>query len=269
MDYFKSKTGKWALITGASSGIGQEFAAQLAELGMNLVLVARRTEKLKQIASKLKEVHAIETELITADLSAGNFLESITRNTNGLEIELLISNAGATIPGSFHKRDLTELNAHLHLNTNAHMQLTHYFGNKMKSRGSGGIILVSSTGAFSAMPYMSNYTAAKAYVLSLGEAMHLELKPYGVCVLVLLPGPTETPMTMEAAGMDSKKLPVTFMPTNTVVRGALKKLGKQAMYIPGAANKFAYLLSKRIFSRLAMAKILGAMMKKAMKPEII
>lgn len=269
MKDLKNKYGPWALITGASYGIGAEFANQLAAMGFNLVLVARNENTLNSVSEKIRNRHAVQTCIVPVDLSHPDFLEELTARTSELEIGLLVSNAGGYSYGSFHKTDLSTLTAFLHLNTNAHMQLAHFFGNKMKARRKGGILLVSSTGAFCAIPYMANYVASKSYVLSLGESLHIELKEHGVDVMVLAPGTTETPGTMQAEDIDNSKLGVSFMKAEVVVKQALENFGKKAVLIPGGMNKFSYFLGKRVLSRMGMAKLLGRIMKRAISPEVI
>jgi short-subunit dehydrogenase len=269
MRNLKNKYGPWALITGASSGIGEEFAYQLAAMGFNLVLLARHESRLEQVSHHIKQLHNIQTLPIAIDLSQPDFLQALSEKTAALEIGFLVSNAAGYRYGSFHKSDLTETAAFLRLNTNAPMQLAHFYGNKMKARGRGGILLVSSTGAFSAIPYMASYVASKAFVLSLGESLHIELKEHGVDVMVLAPGTTETPGTMNAENIDNNKLGVKFMSPKIVVQQTLNVFGKKVMFIPGGMNKFSFFLGKRILSRLAMARFLGGIMKKAISQEVI
>jgi len=269
MDNLKNKYGPWAMITGASSGIGEEFANRLARSGLNLVLVARNMERLESVSTRLTQQYGIQTEVISLDLSNPDFINTLLEKTASLEIGLLVSNAGGYKHGAFHKRSMEELNAFLRLNTSTHLQLVHAYGNKMKSRRRGGIILVGSAGGFSSIPYMASYAASKAYVLSLGEALHVELKEHGVEVMVLAPGTTETPGTLNDEGIDNSKLGVNFMKVGDVVDEALKNFGRKVVVIPGGMNKFSYFLSKRILSRMAMTKLLGKIMRKAMSPDII
>jgi uncharacterized protein len=269
MQHLKNKYGPWALVTGASSGIGEEFVNQLASLGFNLVLVARNKEKLEEVSDGIIKSYGIKTLVIAIDLSHPDFMAELSAKTASLDIGLLVSNAAGYSYGSFHKSDVKQLAAFLRLNTNTHMQLAHFYGNKMKAQRKGGILLVSSTGAFTAIPYMASYVASKAYILSLGESLHLELKEHGVDVMVLAPGTTATPGTMNATHIDNSKLGVSFMDPKVVVSQALQTFGKKAVCIPGGMNKFSYFLGKRVLSRIAMAKLLGGIMKKAISPEVI
>ena len=169
---FKEKYGPWALVTGASSGIGEEFAHQLAAKGFNLVLAARREQVLDQLARKLDNNHNIRTRTIQIDLSEPDVINVIEGSTRDIEIGLLVNNAGGGFFGTaFLENDLKEEIKVAHLNTIAPTELAHHFGQKMSARGRGGIIFVSSIVAYQGMPYVANYTAAKSYVLVLGESL--------------------------------------------------------------------------------------------------
>lgn len=263
------KYGPWALITGASYGLGEEFARQLAAAGFNLILVARSEDKLKTVSFRIEKEYGVKAMTVTLDLSDPGFLQTLVQRTDSLEVGLVVSNAGAYNYGAFHKRDPEELVRFLRLNTEAHMQLVHYFGNKMKRRKKGGILMVSSMGAFTAIPYMASYAAAKSYVLSLGQALHLELKEYNVDVMVLAPGTVETPGTMDKTNVDNNKLGVSFMAPQLVVQKALKDFGRKSVCIPGGINKFSYFLGKHILSRMAMTKMLGGIMRKAISKDYL
>jgi short-subunit dehydrogenase len=269
MKQLNDNYGSWALVTGASSGIGEEFSRQLAAKQFNLVLVARSQEKLATVATAIKQKYPVEILVVALDLSHPDFLISLSEKTALLDIGLLVSNAGGFRYGGFLKRNVQEMANLLSLNTHAHMVLAHHYGNKMKAKKKGGIILVSSMGAFSAIPYMANYTAAKAYVLSLGESLNVELKEHGIDVTVLTPGTTETPGTMQAANVDNKKLGVSFMSPDVVVQKALDGLGKKVVVIPGGMNKFSFFLGKRILSRMIMTRLIGKIIKNAISREIV
>ena len=144
MSEFKQKYGPWALITGASSGIGMEFARQLAAMGINLVLVARREDKLNTLATELKSSHGIDAKVVMADLSRDDFLPTLRSATAGLEIGLLVNNAGLTTTGAIVDNKLEdELNL-LHLNCRAPLILAHEYGKPMRERKRGGIIFLGS-----------------------------------------------------------------------------------------------------------------------------
>jgi short-subunit dehydrogenase len=183
----KDVYGPWALVTGASSGIGEQFARQVAASGINVVLLARREERLKEIAADLAERYTVETRTVALDLSRDGILDPVTEATDGLDIGLLVSNAGAGHPGPFVSLPLARLREIVQLNVVAHLELAHHFGRRLAERGRGGIVLVSAAAAAGGLPYMANDSATKAYPLNLGEALHVELRQAGVDVTVLAP----------------------------------------------------------------------------------
>lgn len=249
-----NKYGKWALITGASSGIGEEFALQLAALNFNLVLVARRKDKLDQLSVELIAKFNIETLVISLDLSKPDFLETIKQQTNHLDIGLLINNAGFAITGSFLNDQLANQLSLLDVNCKAPLILSHYFGNRMLSSGSGGIINIASTAAFLPLPFWSNYAASKAYLLSFSEGIWHELKNAGIDVLAVCPGPTQTEFA------DTAKVNLGGMTAKEVVDCSLKNIGKNSSVIVGFTNLFSTFFL-RFFSRKLLIKF-GAMFTK-------
>jgi len=236
---FKEKYGPWAVVTGASSGIGFEFAHQLAALGLNLVLVARRKDRLDLLAIELHKKYAIQCKVIQVDLSQNNFLTEIEKVTAEIEIGLLINNAGFGTTGELLENDLeTEIKL-LHVNCRAPLILAHHFGNKMKDRKKGGIIFTASIVGFTAVPLWSNYAASKAYDLFLSEALSHELKPHGVDVLALCPGTTKAEF-QEIAGTQM----LMPMSAEAVVQRGLQKLGHTYVTIPGILNRLNVLSVK-------------------------
>jgi short-subunit dehydrogenase len=229
---FTEQYGPWALITGASAGIGAEFARQLAALGLNLVLVARRRDKLESLARQLESEHKIQVLCVVADLSRQDFLPAIVHATQSIDIGLLVNNAGFGVAGNFLAHDLERELALLDVNCRALMILTHRFGNLMARRKKGGIILVSSVSAFIATPFEAHYAASKVYELFLAEALGYELKKDSVDVLALCPGSTDTEFH-DIAG----SRPVAAMAVEPVVRLALRQLGRKPVAIPGWHNR--------------------------------
>lgn len=189
-----------ALITGASGGIGKAFAEELAAQKTNLVLVARSQEKLHKIAQELEEKYKIQVEIIVKDLTEANAASDVFDFTKAKEltIDLLINNAGFGDYGDFAEGDGERQVKMVQLNILALVDLTHKFLPLMRQRRSGSIINVSSIAAFQPIPYISVYAASKAFVLSFSEALWAENRNYGVRVLVVCPGPTETGFFAEA-----------------------------------------------------------------------
>lgn len=183
-----------ALITGASGGIGKAFAEELAARNTHLVLVARSEEKLNQLAKYLQEKHNIQVDIIVADLTKDGSTDIVfnTVTERGLTVDMLINNAGFGDYGDFAKRDRERHLKILQLNVLALVDLTHRFLQGMRQRGSGSIINVSSLSAFQPIPYVSVYSASKAFILNFSQALWAENKSYGVRVLVVCPGPVET-----------------------------------------------------------------------------
>ena len=216
MKNFVERFGPWALVTGASSGIGEAFARRLAEVGMNLVLVARREDRLRKLAEDLQSQHSVSTRVVPVDLSQDNFLSVIEQATADVSVGLLVNNAGIATTGKFLDNDLGSELALLHVNSRAPLILTHCFGRSMRQRGRGGIIFVASTVAFAGVPAMSNYAGSKAQALVLAEGLAKELRNDGISVLALCPGPTRTDLW--PAGSD----PGPALPPRAVVDLALK-----------------------------------------------
>jgi uncharacterized protein len=221
---------KTALVTGASSGIGEAFARELAAKKTDLVLVARSQNKLEQLAKELQEQYQIKTEVIVQDLTQANagqiLFDKIT--AKGLTIDLLINNAGFGDYGEFCDRPLAKQIAMVQLNITVLLELTGLFLPIMKQRGSGGIINISSIAAFQPLPYMSVYAASKAFVLNFTEALWAENKDSGVNILALCPGPTESEFFKRADFPDSfgGGNSGSMASSEQVVKDALKALAK-------------------------------------------
>src|ERR1700731_1085302 len=197
----KGRFGPWALVTGASSGIGKEFTRQIAASGINVVLVARRDALLAELGRAVSQEFGVQYRVLALDLSQEGFIAGLADATHDLDIGLVVSNAGTANPGEFLKLDRQLLQATLRLNTMAHLDITHHFGAELAKRRRGGIILVGALGAENGVPCIANDGAAKAYVHSLGEALHYEFKPLGVFVTVLATGFANTAV-LEKLGFD-------------------------------------------------------------------
>ena len=177
----KRRFGPWALVTGASSGIGKEFARQIAASGIHVALVGRREALLRNVGSECSRVSGVQHRIIPLDLSEPDFLPALVDATRDLDIGLVISNAGTGNPGEFLKHNRQLLRETLRLGAMAHLDIVHHFGQKLGERRRGGIILAGAMGAENGVPIMANDGAAKAYVHSLGEALHFEFKPLAGC----------------------------------------------------------------------------------------
>jgi len=257
---FKKKYGDWALITGATSGIGAELTSQIAAKGINIVLVARKEKELAEHAASLQNRYGVKTKYISADLATPEGLEKVKQVDE--EIGLLVLSAGYEVNGAYEKTSLEGELKVIQINVVATLQLTHHFSKAMVKNKKGGILLISSLSGHMPNPYFSNYAASKAYVLNLGASLYGELKPKGVDVSILSPGLTNTPMIANN-GMDWSKTPMQAMEPSAVAEIGLNGLGKNLLSVPGGKNKMMALMAK--FSPLEMqAKMNEKMVRNAM-----
>ena len=252
-----------ALITGASAGIGAEFARALATEGFNLALVARRKAVLEQLGQELTRDCGVECLSIECDLAREDFMATLGPSLSGIEVGLLVNNAGFSNTGDLVENDLARELELLHLNCRAPLILAHQLGRTMKGRGRGGIIFLSSTVGLVATPTWANYSASKAYALFLGEAMHEELRPYGIDVLAVCPGGTRSEFQI-AAHLDLDRMPrvarsIVLEPRD-VVRTALASLGSKASVVVGWGNAITA-FSGRVMPRRLNTRIMGTIIR--------
>jgi short-subunit dehydrogenase len=235
------------LVTGASSGIGAEFARILAERGYGVTLVARREEPLRKLASELTAANpSVRAEVVTADLSDQDSRRAIADRISklGLTVDVLINNAGFTTTGPVSAADRDREIAMVRTDVEAVVDLCSTYVPEMVRRGSGAILNVASTAAFQPIPGQAGYAASKAFVLSYTRAMIAELHGTGVTATALCPGPVKTGF-IEAGGFDAEaaesSLPkVMWLPAADVARAGIDGLDHgRAVVIPGAANKLA------------------------------
>lgn len=253
----KTKFGPWALVTGASSGIGREFARQLAAGGLDVVLVARRLAALDELGQQLTAEFGVRHRVLGGDLTDEGFLATLQEATDHLDIGLVVSNAGAGKPGPFLAKDIEPLLDSVRLNVVPHLVLTHHFGRRLAARGRGGVILVSAMGADVGIPYLANDSATKAYVLTLGRALHVEFEKVGLNTTVLLPGAIDTPVITEW-GFDVDAMPMKPMPVDRCVTETLAALhANQATLIPGRLNRAMAAVAPQSATRKIMGRMMG------------
>lgn len=267
MSKIKTKYGPWALVTGASAGIGNEFAHQLAGEGLNLVLVARREETLRGLAEELERQHGIETRVLAQDLSEDGASDAVLDAVEDLDLGLLVSNAGAGKMGGFLQNSSSELREMLMLNVIAQMELSHGFASRLAAKERrGGLLLLSSTAALQPVPLGANYSAAKAYILNLGEALNAELKDHGIDVSVLVPGPTKTPGLLERDDVDFSVMPLPPMEVADVVRDGLDALvARKRSRVPGFMNRLMAALTPRSLA----IPMWGSLLRKGVAPRLL
>jgi short-subunit dehydrogenase len=255
--------GKWALITGASSGLGLEFADLLAAQKVNLVLAARRREPMEQLASDLRRKYGVDVLVEAIDLAspgaAGHLKSSL--DARSVAVDILLNNAGYGLHGDFVETPIGRTVDMIQLNITALTELTYLFGRDMATRRSGHILLVASLLAFQAVPSYAAYAATKAYVLAFGEALHDELRPHGVVVTSLCPGHTATGFDAAAGATTSPMLRLLTMKARPVAASGLRALSHgTATVVPGLSNKmaaFSNRLTPRSMQRATMSRIMG------------
>lgn len=259
------------LITGASAGLGEGFARALGAQRRNLMLVARRDERLKRLAAQLAERHGVRVETLAIDLAEEDAGERVMAEaaTRGLSVDTLINNAGFGARGAFAEIDLAEQRRMIALNCTALTDLCHRVLPDMIARRRGGILNVASTAAFQPGPWMAVYYATKAFVLSFSEALHEEVREHGVHVAALCPGPTQTEFA-DVAGMRDSELFKRFArfaaPPDEVVRDGLAALeANRAVKVSGALNA-VMAESIRFTPRTLARRIAGGLQKTRQAP---
>ena len=250
-----------ALITGASSGIGEVFARKLAARGRNVLLVARSEDKLITLCNELGRSNSIRAQYVALDLSEPDAAERLFAEAEkrSLSIDLLVNNAGFGSMGEFSKLELArELNM-IDLNIKSLVELTYRFLAPMRERKQGTIINVASTAAFQGVPFMATYAATKAFVLSFSEALWEENRPFGIKVMALCPGVTETNFFEAARG---KKPPARVAQTpEEVVETAIKALNRGKSHIISGWTNFFMTQGERLVPRSLVTRVAGKMMR--------
>lgn len=234
--------GRTALVTGGSSGIGEGIARELADRGANLVLVARREERLQELTAELAETHGVETDYVSMDLAtidAGDELYAEV-NERGHEIEILVNNAGFGIYGNFHETEWDRNRAMMQLNMTTPARLTHLYANDMVERGWGRMMQVASIGGFQPSPTYATYSATKAFLLNWAEAIDFELRGTGVSSTVVCPGPVKTEFFDQVDQELTWYQHLTMMERDKVASMAVRAMLRQRMTIvPGFMNALA------------------------------
>ena len=254
---FKKRYGPWAVVTGASSGIGRAMAAELGAKGLNVILVARRQAELELVARELSTRPGVEARVLAVDLATTDGPEEVVQATKTIDVGLLVAAAGFGTAGNFIEAKLEQELDMLAVNCRALMQLSRHFGQEMVERGSGGLILFGSLVGYQGTPRAAHYAATKAYVQTLAEALHVELAPKGVDVLATAPGPVNSGFAARAdmqMGAAEK--------TETIARVTLAALGKQMTVTPGALSKlltWSLMTAPRGWRVRIMGKIMGGM----------
>jgi len=260
MPQFERWRGQWALITGASAGIGAALARELAASKTNLILTARRQERLDALAHELRARHGIAVEVYCADLSAADGPGALFAFTEGkaIEVALLVNNAGFGAYGELDQVPLERLSEMVAVNVAAVVKLTGLYLPSMLGRGRGDILIVASTAAFQPVPYMSTYAATKAFDLMFAQGLAEEVRARGVRVCALCPGTTQTEFAEVAGRRGSMRAGERAEKVAQVGLEALAA-GRSAV-ISGLANKLG-VASQRLAPRALVARITGALFR--------
>ncbi|MCW3997926.1 MAG: SDR family NAD(P)-dependent oxidoreductase [Candidatus Bathyarchaeota archaeon] len=259
---FTNQYGPWALIAGASEGIGESFAEELASKGLNLVLVARREKLLENIAKRLKQKFKIEVMVFPLDLNSEDMLEQVKLKTDQLDIGLLVYNAALSPIGLFTNHSLDIHLKVLNLNCKGSLSLTHYFSQKMKDKGRGGIILMTSMAGMHGSPIHTHYGATRAYVLHLAESLWYEMKDHNVHVMACAAGVTNTPNLLSSEPTKGLLIPKAMEPRK-VAKAAIKGLVKnKPRIIPGFSNNLIIWFVHSFLPSKTRTRIMGSIAKK-------
>src|SRR5208283_4558992 len=252
--------GKWALVTGGSSGIGVALAKQLAAGGTHLVLTARRRERLEELAGTLQQSHGIRTEVFTADLARPEAPQEIYDFTKqkGIEIELLINNAGFGQYGELTAVEPQRLLDMVQVNCAAVVHLTRLYLADMVTRRRGDVLILASTASFQAVPYISTYAATKAFDLLFAEGLAEEMKPHGIRVCALCPGSTESEFHAFAGQEEFRRTSET---AEKVARTGLQALAEGQSYVISGFGNYLGAQSQRLLPRRLVTRIAAYMFR--------
>ncbi|MFF1547394.1 SDR family NAD(P)-dependent oxidoreductase [Streptomyces sp. NPDC058291] len=257
-----------ALVTGASSGLGTEFASQLAARGHDLVLVARSGDRLEELAAELTRVHGVKTHVLVQDLAQPDAGRRVARELadRSLQVDLLVNNAGFGTAGRFEEIAPDRDHDMLMVNVVALVDLTHALLPGMLERGKGAVLNVGSTAGYQPSPYLTVYSASKTFVFNFSLALRQEYRGRGIRVTALCPGPVETKF-FEVIGTRNAAVAGSFTTPEPVVRTALKALDRDRAYVtPGFANAVSAHLTPRR-PRTLVAWVGEKICRKALRPD--
>lgn len=264
---FVFKYGPWAVVTGATSGIGEQVALELASRGLNIVLVARGLSALQAAAAEIQSRHGVQTRLVSVDLSDRDRLVELFKATRDIEVGLCVTAAGLEVTGAFEKTSLAAEQRAIDVNVSATMQIAHHYVPAMVARKRGGLLMLASLSGQMPNPYLSNYAGTKAFVVNFGASLYGELRPKEVDVTVLSPGLTATPMS-KGTPIDWRKTPMKAMEPRAVALCGINALGRKALVVPGVRNRMMAAMAK--ISPLSMgARMNEKMMKRAIRADVL
>jgi uncharacterized protein len=257
MTQFVQRYGPWAVVAGASEGIGASFAHKLAARGMNLVLVARRSAPLEGVAAELRQAHGVDVRVQPLDLGSPDAVAGMNAATEAFDVGLMIYNAAYSPIGAFLDVNVEDHLKAVDVNVRGPLMMSHYFGRRLVKRGSGGIILMSSMSGFQGTAMVANYAATKAYDLILAEGLWYELRRQGVDVLACVAGATLTPNYESSTDRIPTSGLARPMRPDDVTEQALHDLGHRPDGVSGRRNRLAAGLLRRILPRPAAIEMVS------------
>lgn len=248
-----TRYGSWALVTGASSGIGKELAVGLAKIGFNLIITGRDQNRLLKVKNEIAALHVRVIDVI-ADFSTPAGIDAVIQSTEQLDVGLLINNAGYGTSGAFVDSSIHEEVDVVHVNCAAVIRLTHYYAQLFRQHGKGGIVFLSSLVAFQGVPYAATYAASKAFIQSFAEALSIELAADNITIMSVAPGPVSSNF-----GNRANMKMGDAMAASAVVDPVIAGLGKRKLVIPGFLSK-VLVHSLRVLPRRWRVHIMGRIM---------
>jgi short-subunit dehydrogenase len=265
---FAGKYGPWALVTGASSGIGAEFVRRLAEEGFNVALAARRGDLLEALAKDIAQKFGVATRCVVVDLSEETAVDALDAQLRDLDVGLVVSNAGTGQPGHFLGQDHREQLVRFRLNALSHFNIAYTFAERFARRGGGGLILGGAMGAAHGIPFAATDAGTKALVQSLGESLHVELKRKRIQVMTLVVPPTNTAIITKF-GLDPADMPMKPMGVDQCVSEALRHFKQgRSLSLPGGLNRFLSGIIPTRIMRAMMGKMIEQTLAEREKREV-
>ena len=253
------------LVTGASSGIGAEFARRLAARGSSLVLVARRKDRLEELAEQLRAAHGVTVHVVAADLAQPGIGERLAAEVAGFGVTSVINNAGFGNFGAFHEEEPERLRQEVAVDVNAVVEISRAFIESLRANGNGFLVNVASMAAHQATPWASVYGATKAFVVSFTEGLWVESRGTGLRVMVLSPGATRTEF-FEVAGSEEMAGGTRMQTATEVVATAMRALDRRVTpvgVISGRVNRLVAFASRHLASRALNARVVGRMVQRS------
>lgn len=263
---FRSRYGPWAVVAGGSDGIGAEFAAQLAGRGLNLVIVARRSALLEEVARRTVDEFGVEVRALSLDLSKRDQVEGLLAATTELDVGLLVCNAAMATISPFLDEPTGSHERMIDLNIRMPLLLSLELGRRMRKAGRGGIILLSSMAAFQGTELAAHYAATKAYLRILAEGLWAELRSAGVDVLAVCPATVNTPTFLREEPQRGGWLVPATLESGFVVAASLKALGRKPVVVPGAQSALAVFAAERLLPRRLVIALTGRGTKAMYRP---